>query len=343
MINQLDFPKYQLSKTPVIRAMACSSTRSAIAALVFALVSIASSAIFIRFSEQEITPSATAFNRFWITTVILGLWNGLSSLRHRRSPDKPIPQEPYSGWVWGGLLAVAIFFTADLTLWAWSLTQTSVANSTLLANLTPLFTTLGAWLVWRTHFDSRFLTGMLIAIGGAIAIGLEDFSYASGKLEGDIAALLAAIFFGVYLLVLEKLQTRLNVTSIVFWSSAIGTVLTLPLVLASEERIFPCSWQGWMAVISLALICQVLGQGLLVYSLNQLSCEFVALFLLLDPVLATIGAGAFFSERLGLSNWLAFAVVLLGMYLALSSPSAVRETVDNTQILHHPPNPPHPH
>ncbi len=316
--------------------MACSSTRSAIAALFFALISIASSAIFIRFSEQEITSSATAFNRFWITTVILGLWNGLSSLRHRRSLDEPIEQKPYSGWVWGGLLAAGLFFSADLTLWAWSLTQTSVANSTLLANLTPVFTTLGAWLIWGKRFDSRFLTGVVIAIGGAIAIGLEDFSYATGKVEGDIAALIAAIGFGVYLVVLEKLQTRLNATSIVFWSSAIATVLTLPLVLASGERIFPCSWQGWMAVISLALICQMLGQGLLVYSLNRLSCEFVALFLLLDPVLAATGAGVFFSEQLGLLNWMAFAVVLLGMYLALSSPSAVKAIENDPQLLHPP-------
>ncbi len=61
---------------------------------------------------------------------------------------------------------------------------------------------------------------------------------------------------------------------------------------------------------------------MLPYSLNSLSSEFTALFLLLDPVLASLGAGAFFSERLGLLNWMAFAVVLLGMYLALSSQSA---------------------
>jgi drug/metabolite transporter (DMT)-like permease len=313
MTNQIEVSEHPLSKT---------ATLIAIAALVFALVSIASSAIFIRFSEEEISPWATVFNRFWITTVALGLWNGFFSLRCHLCADKPVKQEPYSGWVWVGLLAVGTFFCADLILWAWSLTQTSVANSTLLANLTPLFTTLGAWLVWGKRFDSRFLMGMCIAIGGAVGLGVGDLQLATGKVQGDIAALLAAVSFAVYLLILEKLQTRLNPITIIFWSSAIAGLLTLPLVLTNQASIFPSSWQGWMAVISLALICQVLGQGLLVYSLNHLSCEFVALFLLLDPVLAAIGAGAFFSERLGLSNWMAFAVVLLGMYLALTSQSA---------------------
>lgn len=226
MKEQLELP-HQLEKTPAMMA---------IAALFFALVSISSAAIFIRFSEQEITPCATAFNRFWITTVVLGLWNGLKAVRCR-SLDKPIQQEHYSGWVWGRLLVVGIFLSADLILWAWSLTQTSVANATLLANLTPLFTTLGAWLVWGRRFDSRYLTGMSIAIGGSLAIGLKDFSYATGKVQGDITALLAAISFGVYLLALEQLQTRLNATTIVFWSSAIASLLTLPFVLTTSERV----------------------------------------------------------------------------------------------------------
>lgn len=321
MTSQLELSEKSLSKTPVTIA---------IVALIFALISIASAAIIIKFSEREISPCATAFNRFWIATVVLGIWNGISSLR-RRFLDKPIQQEQYSGWVWGGLLAVGMLLSADLILWAWSLTQTSVANATLLANLTPLFTTLAAWLVWRRRFDSRFLVGMGIAIGGAIAVGLQDWQMTSGKVEGDIAAILAAISFGLYLLALEKLQTRINATTIVFWSCAIASLLTLPLVLTTEQRVFPCSWQGWMAVITLALVCQVLGQGLLVYSLNRLSSEFIAIFLLLDPVLAAIGAAALFSERLGVLNWVAFAIVLLGMYLALSSQSAVKTTVDSSK------------
>lgn len=316
----LDLTEQPIVKKPVIMA---------ISALIFALVSMSAAAIFIRYSEREIAASATAFNRFWITTVVLGLWKGFSGLRKSRlSTEKPVQQEPYSGWVWGELLAVAIFVSADLILWAWSLTQTSVANATLLANLTPLFTTFWAWLVWKKRFDSRFVMGMLVAIAGAIALGLEDFSYANGKLLGDFTALGAAISFGIYLLVLERLQTKLNVTSIVFWSSAIATLLTLPLVLTTSQKVFPSSWQGWLAVISLSLICQILGQGLLVYSLKRLSSQFIALFLLLDPVLAALGAGAFLSEKLDILNWIGLAIILLGMYLALSSKSAEKEAVD---------------
>jgi drug/metabolite transporter (DMT)-like permease len=302
-----------------------TETGVALLCLIVALVSISLAAIFIRWSEQEISPYSTAFNRFWITTIVMVLWHQLSGTRQQEIEQKPQTNSIYTGWVLWQLLLVGVFLAADLMLWAWSLTQTSVANSTVLANFTPLFTSLGGWLFWGRRFDRRFAIGMSIAICGSIALGINDLQLAPGKLTGDLTALLAALCFGIYLLLLEQLQTRLNTLAIMLGSSAIATVLTLPFVLIAGERLFPYTWQGWLSVIFLAVICQVVGQGLLVYSLNRLSSGFVALFLMLDPVLAALGAWVFFSEGLTFSSLLAFAVILVGIYLALSGDSAVKE------------------
>ncbi|MEW5859131.1 MAG: DMT family transporter, partial [Cyanobacteriota bacterium] len=101
-------------------------------------------------------------------------------------------------------------------------------------------------------------------------------------------------------------------------------LVSLPIVLIDGGQLFPTSWQGWLTIIALAGVCQILGQGMLVHSLNELSSEFVALFLLLEPVLAGVGAWAFFSEQLSVLNLVAFAIALLGVYVSLSSPSALR-------------------
>jgi drug/metabolite transporter (DMT)-like permease len=316
MAHPIQLAERSLGKTPAI---------ATIVSLCLALLSIASAAIFIKFSEQEISPYATAFNRFWITTVILGLWSGFKALR-RQQENRETPQSsPYTGAMIGQLFLVGLFLAADLMLWAWSLTQTSVANATLLANLTPVFSCLGGWLFCGRRFDRQFLLGMVIAIAAIFAIGFNDCQIANGKFLGDIAALIAAVSFSVYLSVLERLQSQLGATRIVFWSSAIATLVSLPIVLFDEGQVFPTSWQGWLIVISLAGVCQILGQGMLVRSLNELSSEFVALFLLLEPVLAGVGAWALFSEQLSLLNLVAFAIALVGVYLSLSSPSALRD------------------
>jgi drug/metabolite transporter (DMT)-like permease len=322
---------------------------AAIAALSTATLSISTSAILVRFSELEISPYAVTFHRFWLTALVLGLWSGINVLRRRffrietrglttqdealqqtvLAESKQLDSETFASTsnfqaVWQ-LFAAGILIASDLILWAWSLTQTSVANSTLLANLTPLFTCLGGWLIWGKCLDRQLVAGGAIAIGGIIAIGLEDLSFSSIKFHGDVAALLAAASFGLYLLVLEQLKSKFCIDEIVGWSSAIAAGLTAPIVVLSPERLLPLSWQGCFSIVSLVIICQILGQSLLVYSLDHLSAEFVAVFLLLDPILAAIAAWILFGEQLNRLSWLAFGVILVGIYIASTSQSADQE------------------
>lgn len=310
-----------------------NQTSIAILSLCLAVLCISVAAIFIKLCEQEISPYATAFNRFWVTTLILGLWRAVNGGRTQdisetaeEISEMDLESCAISGAILWQLVLVGIFLAADLLLWSWSLTQTSVANATLLANLTPLFTSLGMWGIWGKQFDRKFVIGMIVALLGALALGVADLKVHPSKLSGDLAAILAALSFAGYLFVLEKLQVRLSALTITRWSSAIASLSLLPFLLFSHERIFPSSWQGWLAVLALALICQILGQVCLVQSLNRLSCGFVAIFLLLEPILAAFGAWVVFSETLSILNWFAFGVVLLGIYIALCSQSSLKDS-----------------
>ncbi len=297
-------------------------TSIAIATLIVAVVSIAISAILVRYSEQEISAYATIFNRLWITALVLVIWNGITTIRSHLYSSPPL--SPLSPLLCSQLLLAGICLAADLTLWAWALTQTSVASVSLMSNLTPIFSCLIGWLIWKKSFDAQFLIGMAIAIGGIVALGLQDWHIASFKLHGDLAALLASLSFSIYLIVLERLESQLHLTTILLWSSAIAAGLTFPLVLFSSEPLWPISWQGWLIIITLALICQIFGQGLLVYSLNQLSAEFVAIVLLLEPVLAAVAAWIIFAEKLSVFNCIAFSVILVGIGLASLSQSVLK-------------------
>ncbi|NEQ39038.1 MAG: DMT family transporter [Okeania sp. SIO3I5] len=297
---------------------------TAIILLAIAIIACSWIAIFFRLLEREIGPFATAFHRVWLATFVLGIWNRLQALRYQFSTDN-VEQQPYTSWVLIQLLIAGICFAGDQVLWAWSLTQTSVANSTLLTNLNPLWTTLLAWSIWGQHFDKRFLIGMGVAMVGACIIGIEDLQVATGNLQGDGVAVLASICFSIYLLIVEKLREKFSAETILFWSSLFSTLWILPIVLVMEDRLFPYSWQSWVLVILLGFVCQILGQGLVNYCLKRLSSAFVAISLLLAPVITAILAWIIFSESLSLLNGVAFAVVLLGIYLAKSSSSAIKE------------------
>ena len=287
---------------------------AAAVALCIALLGIASASILIVMAAQEIGPNAITGDRLAIAAIAFALWNGF-----QRGDRDAAPAPSYTRRAVGLFLVAGISFAASLTLWAWSLTQTSVANSTLLNNMMPIFTSLGGWLLFNQRFQAKFLLGMAVALVGAIAIGVEDLQGAGGHIAGDLAALLAAAFSATSILSLEQLRVQFPTPIIMLWTCAIGSVFVLPVALFTEAQLLPTSGSVWLAVIALGLISQAIGQGLLTYSLANYSSSFVAVSMLAIPVIAAVLAAIIFSEQLSVFNWGAFAIVLVGIYLAVSA------------------------
>jgi drug/metabolite transporter (DMT)-like permease len=291
-----------------------------------AILAISSAPIFIRFSETGLGPNATVFNRLFIFVLIFGSIQSARLGLSARSPQTSDPS-PITPQFWGLLVGVGIISVFSLGLWATSLVYISVAKSMLLNNLTPIFTTLGSWLLFRKQFDNRFLVGMVIALIGAIALGAEDINSVDSNLLGDGLALLSAVFLAAYLMMVEKLRTRFSATTILLSRAIVGSMVLFPLTWFTEGQVFPTTMTVWGAVIALGIICEGFGQRLLADSMSHFSCSFIALVLLLEPVLSTILAWIIFAEQLGPVTWIGFAVVLTGIYLATSSPSTEKEAI----------------
>ena len=299
--------------------------------LATALVTLASAAIFIKLSLGLMSPNATIFHRLWIAT--LALWAIESLVGSKKNIPEKNPrnsqEEKKKIWLTSKpvlISIVAITSTASLLCWAWSLTQTSVANSTLLRNLTPLFTSFVSWLLFRMPIERRFAAGMGVALVGVVAIGWDDLQVGTESIYGDGLALLSAILYGIYLMAVEQLRVSLSSTQILLWRCGIGTLIMLPFMW-NETSFFPDSKEGWLIVAALAIICQLLGQGLLIFCLKKFSANLIAIFLLLQPAIASVFAWLIFEEGLSLENGVAFLLVMLGVYLAQSENSS-----DNKEI-----------
>ncbi|HEY9743724.1 MAG TPA: DMT family transporter [Coleofasciculaceae cyanobacterium] len=319
MTAKLELPQQQLS-----RASALIGTAS----LFVALIPISLAPSLVKLCEREIGANAVAFHRAWIATIVFGLLCGFDALRRQKSDERPVEQKPFTKGELALLLAMATAGATYLLLWAWSLTHTNVANVALLSNLNPLFVGFAGFFLFGRRFDNRFLIGMVMALAGAIAFELDKVQFASDQVLGDALALLSAIFIAMYLMLIERLRTRFTTATIMLWRCGVTTLFLLPVLPLVEDRLFPYSGMGWFFVIFQALFCQVVGQGLLAYSLSKLSSAVVAVTLLFEPVLASIFAWFIFSEPVGLFDWMTFAVVLVGIYLAQSSQSAVKETYE---------------
>ena len=266
---------------------------------------IAFAPIFVRLSDAG--PVASAFWRTALAAPLLWMW-----AFHVRA------KEPVAGTVpFSALLAAGIFFALDLGVWHWSIMWTSVANSTLLANLAPIFVTLAGWLLWKQQVTKTFLVGMVAAIAGMFILVGPNFAVGGTRLLGDALGALTGAFYAGYMLAVKVARDAgASTARLMAWSTTITAVVLLPVALLSPQPFWHSSANGWAVAVGLALVTQILGQGLIAYAFAHLTASLSAVSLLIQPVVAALVAWQLFGEAVGPAQFIGGAVVLTGIYLA---------------------------
>jgi drug/metabolite transporter (DMT)-like permease len=197
-----------------------------------------------------------------------------------------------------------------------SVAFTSVANATLLANMTPVVVTAGAWALLGERITGRFLAGLALALAGTSMLVGNSLDLGRRFVIGDGFGLVTAMFYGSYLLSVAGLRARYATARIMYASTAISAVILLPLAIASGESIVPLTPRGWLILIGLAWICQVLGTGLIAYALGHLPASYSSLVILVQPLAASMFGWLVLGETLGSLQMAGGVAVLNGILLA---------------------------
>src|SRR5688572_18035273 len=211
-------------------------------ALLLGATCIALSPIFVRVSEAG--PTATAFWRVALAVPVLWI---LYFLKSRGESRRYAGKSPL-------LLAAGIAFAGDLAFWHSSIQLTSVANSTLLANLASIFVTLAAWIFLRQRPSGLFLAGLAAALAGVLLLVHASLSFAASGLAGDALGVVTAMFYAGYLLAVKGLRDRGETTlHLMAVSSSLTAIVLFPVALATGEPMLPQTAGGWWILVGLAL------------------------------------------------------------------------------------------
>ncbi len=276
--------------------------RLALAALVFGALAIGAAPIFVRLSQTG--PAATGF---WRLTFALPILIVLSFQRER-SLGRPSAAN----------LAAGLMFALDLACWHYGIRFTSVANATVLPNLTPVLVTLGAWLLFRERPKGVFLIGLSIAMGGAILMALANAGAGAVGTRphlGDALSVATAFWYGLYFVAVRKARDSQSATRVMVWSSLAGAPILLVVALALRERILPVTPAGWAPLAALGLV-HVLGQGSIAWALGRLPTATASLVVLVQPVAAALLAYGVFGEAMSPLQSLGGALALAGVVFA---------------------------
>jgi len=278
----------------------------ALGALLAGAVFIALSPIFVRVSEAG--PTATAFWR--VALAVPALW-----ILYCLKPRTPPPARGRRRWLL--LLAAGLAFAGDLVFWHTSIKLTSVANSTLLANLASIFVTLAAWIFLRQRPTALFLAGLAAALVGVLLLVHTSLQFSATGLLGDALGVVTAMFYAAYLLAVKSLRDRGETTlQLMAVATTLTAIVLFPVALATGEPMLPETARGWWILVGLALVSHAAGQGLIAYALAHLPAAFSSVSLLFQPVMAALFAWLLLAEPLVPLQIFGGAVVLAGIYLA---------------------------
>ena len=269
---------------------------------------IAFAPIFVRLADTG--PVASAFWRCALAVPLLWFW--VLAKQKIPSPLGGRGEGPFFA-----LIAAGLFFAADLGVWHFSILYTSVANSTVLANLAPIFVTLAGWLFWHRRVTRTFLVGMAVAILGMFVLVGPNFALGGKPLLGDALGALTAVFYAGYFLAIKVTRDAGGSTArLMAWSTTITAIVLLPIALLAPQPFWPSSASGWWVLVGLALVTQILGQGLIAYAFAHLPASLSSVSLLIQPVMAALFAWLIFGEAIGAAQYLGGAIVLAGIWTA---------------------------
>jgi drug/metabolite transporter (DMT)-like permease len=263
--------------------------------------------LFVRFALLEgVGPTAAAFWRFVISLPFLWAWSALEGSGRAKVSSRQL-------YI---IVACGILFTCDFSVWHRAIAYTTVANATFLANLAPIFVTLGAWLFFKDKIRGIFLLGMALAIlgmgmlmSGSVVVGGTGF-------RGDILAVTTALFYGGYQLTVKKLRASWSTGFILSRTHSIAALGLLLVTVLSGEELLGYSGRAWLILFGLALVSHVLGQGLIAWSLARLSAPFASVGLIWQPAMAALLAWWWLAESMGSLQIIGCLVIIVGISIA---------------------------
>lgn len=274
---------------------------------VFAL---STSAIFVKMANA---PSGViAFYRLFLAGV--ALFPFLLFRKEARAEVRGL-----SGAQWGKIIAAGLFLALHYVMWFESLRFTSIASSTVLVSLQPLFSLALEHFLLKSRMSATGLCGCAIALGGCVIIGSGDFQVSGMSLVGDVIAFLAAGVIALYFFIGQKVRQE---TSAVTYSvlSYFASAVALAVYMGVQGNPFVGYAKGtWLAFLGLALVSTVGGQFIFNLLLKKLPASAVTMSILAEPVGTCILAYLFLHETISMQQLIGIVVIIggLGIYFFL--------------------------
>jgi len=207
----------------------------------------------------------------------------------------------------------SLAFASDLASWHIGIEMTRLGNATLFGNAGSIILLFWGFIVARMLPRGLEWLAIVCALGGAGILLGRSLEISAETFVGDLFCITAGLLYAVYLLTLQNERARVGSWSLLVWVSIFACPYLLGIALILGEPVWPTDWTP---VIVLFVTSQLIGQGLLVYSLGHFPPLIIGLALLTQPAIAAVIGYSVFGEVL--SGLDILGMLLLGSALVVA-------------------------
>ncbi|WP_232698934.1 DMT family transporter [Brevibacillus daliensis] len=278
-------------------------------ALFFAVLAISTSAIFVKLSSAPAPVIATyrlLFSALLTLPMVFmakGTWSEIARLTRKQ---------------WMYLIMSGAFLAAHFLLWFDSLNYTSIASSTVLVTLQPLFAFIGGYFLFKERLRGMAITGGFLAVVGSFVIGWGDFQVGGTALYGDFLALIAAIAVTAYWLIGQYLRQGISGISTAAYSFIVYATSSIFLIghsLFYGHALTGYPTTDWIWFICLAIFPTLLGHSILNWVIKYLSTSTVSVGILFEPIGTCILAFFIFGDIVTVPQLIGGLIILFGIFI----------------------------
>jgi len=259
-------------------------------ALAVAVVAVSTSAILVRYSDA---PSVVkGLYRVLFTTALLA---PLAVTRYRDQLARLRPRDVVVA------VASGLALAAHFAVWFESLEHTSVAASVTLVQAQPMFVAVGAWALLDERVSRRTVAGILVAVGGMVAMSAGDLlggatAAAPRPLLGNGLALVGAVAAAGYVLAGRSLRRRVALVPYVTVVYTACTAGLLVATLAGGHALTGYPTHEWLLFLAMALGPGLFGHTVINWALAHVESSVVSVSLLGEPLVSTLFAFVLLAE-----------------------------------------------
>jgi drug/metabolite transporter (DMT)-like permease len=275
--------------------------------IIIGIIAISFSSIFVKWSAAPV--SVQGMYRLLITVIMMipFVWKHLGLIKSLTKREFFL------------LLSSGVLLAMHFLFWMGSLTLTTVASSTILLSLQPVFVMIGAFYAFHEKSSKTALLSMTVAIFGAAIIGWGDIGISPANIQGDLFSLLGTIAVAVHMLISQKLLKTIPSSLYSFIVFLIGVMVFAMYNFSLNIPMTGYSKVDWFTFLLLAVVPTVFGHVLFNWLLKYVSASTISMAILGEPVGASLLAYFLLDESLTFPQCIGGFIVLGGLFFFLKN------------------------